>query len=85
MGRQSLGLSLVSPPLWRSIIEQFRTSLVSTDEALCASLKTRSAHSRKTASSSALVSEIAHSCSCPVLLPFEVEVDPFGIDPARSL
>jgi hypothetical protein len=54
MGRQSLGLSLVSPPVWRSRIEQFRTSSISTDEALCASLKTRFAHSRTTASSSAV-------------------------------
>ena len=32
-----------------------------------------------------LVSETAHCCSCPVLLPFEVEDDLFGIVLARGL
>ena len=52
MGLQSLGLSLVSPPLWSSRMLQLSISSVSTEEALCASCKTRSAHTLTIVSSS---------------------------------
>ncbi len=57
MDLQSLGLSLVSPPLWSNRMLQLRISSVSTEEAPCASCRTRSAHTLTTVNSS-IVSDL---------------------------